>query len=150
MVRSLAIEGRWVVHVPEGVQELVIGDLGRVVGHLHRFGVAGPAAADLLVRRVVASATGVPGDGIDDAGHLVEKVLDTPEAAACEGSFFHLIPSIRRTYDCPSCARWLCPHSAATTNVMPPLHLSRPRRRPQSRPSDIHRSAGALASDGKG
>src|SRR6476646_4742014 len=57
VIRTLAIEGRRVVHVPEGVQQLVVRDLGRVIGHLYRLGVARAATANLLIRRVVAVAS---------------------------------------------------------------------------------------------
>src|ERR1700694_830964 len=87
VVGSLAVEGRRIVHVPESVQELVIRDFGGIVGDLDRLRVTRSAGADLLVSRVVARATGVAGHRVDHARHLVEKVLNTPEASARKSSF---------------------------------------------------------------
>src|ERR1700674_5089374 len=114
VVGALAVQGRRVVHVPEGIQQLVVRDLCRVVSDLDRLSVTGPARADLLVGRVVPVAARITRNGIDDAGDLVEEVLDPPKASARESCLFHagaqrsvwpilIAPSraIRRTYDAP-------------------------------------------------
>src|SRR4029077_18386322 len=59
VIWTLAVESRRVVHVPERVQELVVSDLRGIVGDLHRLGMTGPPAADLLIGGVVASAARV-------------------------------------------------------------------------------------------
>ena len=74
------------VHVvPEGLEELPVAQPRGVVGHLHRLGVAGRPLGHLLVRRVLDSAARVARDDRDDAGDLLQRRLDAPEAAAGEG-----------------------------------------------------------------
>src|SRR5947209_11230743 len=48
-IGGLAVERGWVVVGPEDVEELVVGDLGRVVLHFDDLGVAGAVSADVLI-----------------------------------------------------------------------------------------------------
>src|SRR5712691_2186982 len=89
VVGALAVQCRRVVHVPEGVQQLRVGDLGRVVRDLDGLGVPGPARADLLVRHVVDVTAFITRDSLDHPRNLVEEVLDTPETSARKSCFFH-------------------------------------------------------------
>src|SRR5690606_12292497 len=61
-----------------------VADLLRVEGDAHGLGVAGHAAGDLLVGGSRDGAAHVAGLDVDDAGELLEEVLDAPEAAAGE------------------------------------------------------------------
>src|SRR5438034_3614529 len=80
------------MHVPELVQQLRVGHLRRVVRDLNRLRVTRASRAHLLVGRVVQGSTFVTRDGLDHPRHLVEKMLDTPEAAARESRFLHISP----------------------------------------------------------
>src|SRR5262249_23504343 len=65
-------------------EQLRVRRLRRVVQHAHRLGVAGAAAGDVFVARVLAGAAGVAGDDRGDAGLALEGGLLAPEAAAGE------------------------------------------------------------------
>ena len=73
-----------VVVLPEGLEQLLVRDLRRVVGDQHDLGVAGPAGADLLVGRVRGVAAGIADGRRHDAGELPEVLLVAPEAAETE------------------------------------------------------------------
>src|SRR6266542_4683227 len=79
-----AVVGRVDV-VPEGVEELRVRHLARVVDHLDRLAVPDPAARHLLVRRVRLRPAGVARRRRDHARQLVERPLHAPEAAAGKG-----------------------------------------------------------------
>src|SRR6266581_4831279 len=89
-VRPLAVERGRIMHVPELVQKLLVGHLRRVVRDLNGLRVTRASRAHLLVGRVVQGSTFVTRDGLDYPRHLVEKMLDTPEAAARESRFLHI------------------------------------------------------------
>src|SRR5919197_263870 len=67
-----------------GGRLLVVCDLRGVVDDQHGLGVAGAAAADVLVGGVRRVAAGVADGGGDDAGRLPEEPLGAPEAAERE------------------------------------------------------------------
>ena len=73
-----------VVGLPEGLEQLLVGDPRRVVGDEDDLGVTGPAGADLLVGRVRRVATGVADGRRHDARELPEILLVAPEAAEAE------------------------------------------------------------------
>src|SRR5919197_4050512 len=83
-VVALAHALRRVVALPEHLQQLVVRALRGVVDDQHGLGVAGAAAADLLVGGVRRVAAGVADGGGDDAGRLPEEALGAPEAAERE------------------------------------------------------------------
>ena len=64
------------------LQQLAVGNLRRIVGDLHRFGVTGGAAADHLVMCGGLAAAGESGDDVRDALQALKDRLNTPEAAA--------------------------------------------------------------------
>ena len=70
----------------EIVGKLAIRNLGRVVGDLHGFVMAGLAIGDLFVGRLLDRTPGITGDRLEDAVHLVEVGFDAPEAAPGEYS----------------------------------------------------------------
>src|SRR5205807_736501 len=88
-VWALAVQRGRVMHVPERVEQLLVRHLRGVVRDFHRLGVASAAHAHLLVGGVVDDASLVTRDGLDDSRHLVEKMLDAPEAPAGESRFLH-------------------------------------------------------------
>ncbi len=73
-----------VVDLEEGLDQVGVGDLRRVVDDADGLGVAGPAAADLFVRRMGRRAAGVSDRGGPDAGDLPVDLLGSPEAAEPE------------------------------------------------------------------
>ena len=73
-----------VVLLEEDLEQVGVGDLLRVEGDHHRLGVAGPAAADLLVGRVRRGPVHVADRGRVDAVEVPEEPLRAPEAAEGE------------------------------------------------------------------
>ncbi len=71
--------------VPVIGEQLLVGDLARVVDDFHRLGMPGAAARHLLIARIGDVAAGIAGDGLQHARHLVEVALHAPEAAAGKG-----------------------------------------------------------------
>src|SRR5450759_2849295 len=89
VVRPLAVESRRIVHVPEGVQQIVVRDLDGIVSDLNCLRVTRSTRADLLVSRVVARATLITGNGLVHTRDFVEKMLHAPETAAGKIGFLH-------------------------------------------------------------
>src|SRR6202000_2997065 len=58
-------------------------------GDLDDLGVVGRAGAHLAVGGIVGRAALIARDGVGDARHLGEEMLDTPEASRSERGFFH-------------------------------------------------------------
>src|SRR5690606_29511330 len=83
-VAELAARIERVDIAPEGVEQRVIADRGRVVAHPHRLEMPRAAGRDLLVTGIGDRAARVAGDSLDDALDLVERFLHAPEAAAGE------------------------------------------------------------------
>ena len=79
---ALAVEGGGIVDGEEDVQQVGVGDAGRVKGDPHNLGMTGATGADLLVAGVGGGAAGITRDDIRDADHLVENRFKAPEAAA--------------------------------------------------------------------
>ena len=85
-----------VVALPEDAQHLLVARLGRVEHHQHGLGVAGAAAADLLVGGVGREAAGVADGGGPDALGLPELALRAPEAAHAEHGLLEALGEGRR------------------------------------------------------
>ena len=83
LVGALAVEfGGVVDDGEEHFEQLAVSDLGRVVGYLDGFGVAGSASANHFIVSGVPGAAGESGDGRLNALDMLEDTLDAPEAAA--------------------------------------------------------------------
>src|SRR6201999_1642660 len=95
-VVALAHALRRVVVLPEELQQRVIAGLPGVVDDEDGLGVAGPRAADLVVRRVRGVAAGVSDGGRVDAGRLPEDALGAPEAAEPEDGLLEALGERRR------------------------------------------------------
>src|ERR1039458_2471618 len=93
-VPTLAVACRGVVGRPERREQVVVGDPGRVVLDLDRFGVTRAPAADLLVGWVVGVGAPAPHGCTRDAGQGPEGGLHSPEASGGEGGCLclHLTP----------------------------------------------------------
>src|SRR5690606_26920845 len=73
------------IHVaPEPIQQLSVADLVRIIDYLHRFGVAGGTAGDLLIGGVGLVTAGVATDGLADTVEFLEVRLGAPETSASE------------------------------------------------------------------
>ena len=91
LVRALAIERGWIMRLPENVEQLLVGDSGRVKFDLGHLGVAGGAGAYLFVGRAGGVAAGkAAGDGFD-AGQPLEDGFHAPEAAAAKRGGFSFV-----------------------------------------------------------
>ena len=73
--------GRVVCDGKEDLEELAVGDLGRVVGDANGLGVPGVARADRLVVGRPGGTSRVPGRDPGDPFDVLEDGLDAPEAA---------------------------------------------------------------------
>ena len=89
-VRSLAVELRGVVVLPEDFQQVCVAHLRRIVLDLNRFGVAGAIGTNFFVGGIVGVSAGIAHAGGYYAGHLAEGGFDSPETSRCECGFFHL------------------------------------------------------------
>ena len=87
-VGALAVHLGRVVDLEVLADEVLVADLRGVELDLRHLDVAGVAAADLLVGRVVDVAALVADQRVDDAVDGAEVLLDLPEAAGAEGGEF--------------------------------------------------------------
>ena len=97
-VRALAVQRGGIVGVPEIAQQFLVGNFLRVKLDLDDLGVAGVAAANLMVGRIFGVPAGVAaGDG-EDAGQPLKDRFRTPEAAATHRGKFRVVRfhSLRR------------------------------------------------------
>src|SRR5262249_28238219 len=72
VVRSLTVELRGIVQLPERVEQLIVGYFLRIVGELHDFRVSGSVRADIFVRGIVERAAQITDARIDHAGDLAK------------------------------------------------------------------------------
>ena len=77
---ALAVQLGRVVRPHEHVEDFAIGDRRGVEGHPDRLGMAGGAAADLLVGRVRHRAADIAALDFAHADHVAEHRLGAPEA----------------------------------------------------------------------
>ena len=90
-IRALAVGRSGVVAFPEHIQQIAVGNLCRIEGYLHRFGMAGAAAANVLIAGVIMGSAGIADGGGDDARNLSESRLHAPETTGSEGRFLHTL-----------------------------------------------------------
>src|SRR5947209_6871863 len=88
IIRPLPIASRRIVVLPKHVEQVVIGDLGRIVLDLHNLRVAGPVGADVLVRRIFQRSAGVTDGRVCYAFDLAKRRFDAPETTGTESGFF--------------------------------------------------------------
>src|SRR5271155_5017870 len=85
-VPALAVGCGGVVYTPEGPEQLLVAHLPWVEPHLDGLGVAGVAAADLLVAWVDTIAAGVADCSFEHAVDVAKRGLNAPEASGGEGA----------------------------------------------------------------
>src|SRR5205085_1697761 len=96
---ALAVELGWIVGCEEDVEDVAIAHLVGVEGHPDRLGMAGVAAADLLVGRVGDMAADIAALDLADADNVLEHRLGAPEAPAGQRCLlfrhFYLLVQVR-------------------------------------------------------
>src|SRR5437016_415978 len=87
-VASLAIDRGRVVKGEEQLQDLAIGNHGRVEGDLDHLDMPGVAGAHFLIRGAGNHTAGVARYDLVHAAELLEDGFDAPETTAAEGGEF--------------------------------------------------------------
>src|SRR5580704_17060602 len=77
---------RRVVHLPKGVQQLLVTYLGGVEGNLHHLGVSRFDGAYVFVGRVSSVATAVSDGRVNDPSTAAEPRLNPPKASCAKRS----------------------------------------------------------------
>ena len=91
-VRALPVQGGGIVNREEDFEDFAERHHLRIKSHLHDFGVACGARADLTISRVRYTAAAIAGNDAVDAAQIFEDGFQTPEAAAGErGDFFAVL-----------------------------------------------------------
>ena len=129
-VGTLPVPLRRVVHGEEGLEQLLVGDLVRVVLETHRLGVTRLVRADLLVGGLLGRAAGVADLGRGDAGEAREALLDAPEAAGGEGRDSHVAPVGRGSRAASAAGPAMTPDRPAAARPARPLFPVRATRTP--------------------
>jgi hypothetical protein len=89
-IRALAVKGGRVVDGEEDVQQIRVGDEGRVEGDLHSLGMARGAAANLFIGGRRAFTARVARDDVCDPFDLVKDRFEAPEASTGENGLLEL------------------------------------------------------------
>lgn len=96
-VGALAVHGGWVVHLEEKLHQLLIRDVGGLVGDENGLGAVGCARAHLFIGRVDHGvvSVGVADPDVDDLRWnrkvLAEQMLHPPEAACRKHRIFRRV-----------------------------------------------------------
>ena len=88
-IRSLVIARRRIVHLPEHVEEHLVRDVCRVVGHFANLNVSGRPPMNLLVGRCIDRSTHVADPACDNARNRAQHMLGSPEASGTERRALH-------------------------------------------------------------
>ena len=87
-VVALAVLRRWIVDGKEYPQQIGVGNVVRVEGDPHHFGMPRAAGANLLVARVRHVPAGIARNHAADTTQPEKDGLQAPEAAAAQGRQF--------------------------------------------------------------
>src|SRR5882757_9853483 len=87
-VRPLAVDLRWIVQVPENVDQRLVLHFFRIEFDLYHFGVAGLVGANIFVSWIFGVAVAVAHQRVHDAWNLAELDFDSPETAGGKCSEF--------------------------------------------------------------
>src|SRR6267154_704193 len=113
-VRALAVHLRRVVHLPESVKQLLIGQRRWIESNLHDFGMPGFIGADIFIRGIFSVAAAVPDDGVNNSRNAAECCFDPPKASCSKGrGFGHgtaplvrlILPGLRTLFDAATSPR---------------------------------------------
>ena len=105
-VVALTVELGRVMEGEEYLQQLAIAELVSVEGNADRLGMAGIAAADLLVGRIDGLPAGIAAFDRLHSDDIEEHRLGAPETSACEHRHFigHLLSPPAKEENRNSCA----------------------------------------------
>jgi len=90
-VGSLAVGRGGVVNLEKVLGQPAVGNPVGVEFQMNDLGMVGVAETDALIGGVVDPAAHKADFGFDDAGHVLEGMLDAPETAGGEGRLFGLL-----------------------------------------------------------
>src|SRR5581483_1457285 len=135
-IRTLPVELRRVVNLPESVEQLLVAHLLGIERDFHHLGVPGRVGTNFLVTGVLCLPAHVARNGINHPRDLAERRLNTPEAARAKRGLFHG-PLLMNVYECndkpDEGSGWRratpAPHALRT-------QLTDVRIRPSARPND--------------
>ena len=88
-IRPLAIHLRRVVILEEDLQQVFVGNLGRIVRDLDCLGMTGRVRADIMVGRVRSMSAGIADPGLQNAGSGAEGLFYAPKTSGCKCRFLH-------------------------------------------------------------
>src|SRR5690348_9961323 len=88
-IRTLAVGRGGIVHLPEMVEQLVIGNFAGIEGDLDGFGVAGAVGTHILVGGIGQTAAGIAHRRIRNSRQGTEGSLYSPETTGGESGVFH-------------------------------------------------------------
>src|SRR5438874_11988112 len=81
---SLAVQSGRIMHMPENVQQFIIGNHGWVIRDLNGFCSTSSPGTNSFIRRVGYFGCGLPRDNCCYPFESLENRLCTPEASACK------------------------------------------------------------------
>jgi len=88
-VGPLPVQLRGIVVLPEDIQQLFIGNLGRIIVDLDRFGMPGAIRTNIFVRRILHLPARVTDAGGDHARQLAEGSFYSPKTSCSKSSLSH-------------------------------------------------------------
>src|ERR1700675_1162651 len=86
-IRSLAVHLRWVMSLPENVEQLFVTHFCRIERHLQNFRMAGFVRANGFVIRFRRFPAPVPYGGINHPRHALKRCLHAPETPRSESRY---------------------------------------------------------------
>src|SRR5437016_11850391 len=88
---TLAVRRGGIVHVPESLQQLLVGNLRWVIGQLHHFGMASLIGANILIGRILGLAAQIAGCSIGNPWNPSKMGFHAPKATGAECRFLHRV-----------------------------------------------------------
>src|ERR1017187_2075656 len=86
-VRSLSIQGCWIVVRPENVEKLLVTDLNRIELYFNNLRVAGFIRAHIFVTRIFFRTTGIANSSRRDTLQVPESLFHPPKTARAKRRF---------------------------------------------------------------
>src|SRR6266700_6956996 len=89
-IRSLPIQGRWIMIRPENIQKFVVTDLRGIKFNFHHLGVPGLVGANIFVRRILLCSSCVPDSCGQNPLQIAESFFHSPETTCAERGLLRL------------------------------------------------------------
>src|SRR5437016_3506982 len=83
-VRSLAVCLRWVVSLPESLQQLFVSHFRGIKSYLHDFRMASFTGTNIFVSRIRHLSAAVAYCGVDHSRHALKCCFNAPETSCSE------------------------------------------------------------------